>query len=217
MSKKKYYDPIDYTRCVGVAQNEYGLTEGGCKKNILFTEGVGPCIVIIIHDPNKKLAILAHADNEQGSTKNFKALLKELIYRGCKPSQLKTYLIGGYSGDKIFGEYNNLPKAIDAFLDEVGLKNVDRSHLFERDMERKADKESRVPLSEVSFPLVAFNASKGELLIHDNDKKHKLPIMDCYYQYNLSARDEENDLRIESGDYSFRPSFIFDSSKTQER
>ena len=81
---------------------------------------------------------------------------------------------------------------------------MDVTHQFERDFKPSGPK-GEMRLEDASFQFVGFDSSTGQLLLHENDKKHKLSKL--HYANSLRKRDEENDQRIEDGDTSFRLAF----------
>jgi hypothetical protein len=197
-----YKDTFDTKRCIGVPQTEYGICSAKDKRNIIFTEGLGPCMAIIIYDKSSKTALLAHADNAQADPKNFNTLFEH--FASSKTDDLKIIVIGGYSRDIVFGEKNVLPKIVKDFVALSGIKDIDTTHMFERDFNPKSPSE-RVDLAEASFQFVGFDADSGDLLLHDNTKQRPLPKL--YYQTSLTKREDANDKRIEDCDTSFRLAF----------
>jgi len=45
-----------------VMQREYGITHASDSKTVLASYGAGPCVMLVGHEPNKKIGFIAHYD-----------------------------------------------------------------------------------------------------------------------------------------------------------
>ena len=97
------------------------------------TYGLGPCVAVVLYDPNRKIAVVVHFDSKTDVPSSLQKIYEELRALGINPEEMRAYVIGGQtdrSEDLISQIYQGLGSIKIAGIDVLGTK-VDRSFVFD--------------------------------------------------------------------------------------
>jgi hypothetical protein len=137
-----------------VLQREWGITDAGSDKPIIGTDGIGPCVAVVLYARKEKKAVLAHIDLA-ADLDSLDDIIKE-NFDGL--NIVETHLYGAEymksdaSNELFANEYN---KMIDGRVDEIAGRLSAHAHL--------ELKSSTVCLHEISS-CFAFDSRTGMIV-----------------------------------------------------
>jgi chemotaxis receptor (MCP) glutamine deamidase CheD len=164
-------------RTIYIHQKEYALAQAD-SQSFLQTSGLGGCAVLILWDPQKKIAAMAHIDGGPDTEDSIDLIVGDMVHNGADKSAIQAQLLGACSSS---GNYWS-KRTVSLIHDRLADRNIpiSREDVLDQTNENKTG--------------VTFNVNTGEAFYYletsDNPvlSDYESPEMQFFLNQNLMER-----------------------------